>query len=82
MEQLRGIEVCILPANSPVQVRSGDSPGRTAQAQFVSRFDSLALVDVDAAEVHGERVEPQPMVDDDAIPFVVEMAREHNNSAI
>ena len=42
----------------------------------------LALVDIDAAEVHGERVETEAVIDHDAVAFVVERSGEDDGAAV
>jgi len=82
MQQLGGIEVGVLPANGPVQVGAGDAAGGAAEAEFVSGFNVLAFFHIHAAEVHGERVETEAVIDDDAVPFEIKMAGEDDDSAV
>ena len=81
-QKLGRVEVCALPADGPMQVRAGDAARRSAEAELVANRDVLAFVDVDAAEMHGEREHAQAVIDDDAVAFKVERAREDHDAAI
>ena len=82
MQKLCWVEVGVFPTNGPVQVRAGYAAGGAAEPELVACFDVLALANIDAAEVHGERVEAKTVVDDDAVAFEVERSREDDDSAV
>jgi YD repeat-containing protein len=82
LQQLRRIEICAFPPHRPVQVRSRHAPRRPAQSDQLTLCDVLALVHIDPAQMHGDRVEPQPVVEDHAVALVVELAREHHHAIV
>ena len=42
----------------------------------------LSLMHIDAAQMHRDRVQPQPVVDDDAVALVIERPRQHHYAAV
>ena len=82
VQQLGGVEICALPADGPVQVRASDAAGGAAQAQLLAAHDVLALADGNFTEVHVEREEPHPVVDEDAIARIVKRTGKHDDTAI
>jgi len=81
-EQLCGVEVCALPADGPVEMRTGNAAGGSAQAQPFAALDMLADTYGNPAQVHGECVQPQPVIDDHAVARVVERLSQHHYTAI
>src|SRR5271165_6195894 len=65
-----------------MQMRAGDATGSAAEAEAVALGHALALVHVDAAEVHRYRKQPKAVVDDDAIAFEIERAGQHDHAAV
>ena len=82
-QQLRRIEIRILPAHRPVQMRPGHAARCSAQSE------QLALASRAGLRAHrcGSGASrscnsPKPVVDDHAVAFVVERPRQHHHAAV
>ena len=65
-----------------MQMRSGHAARGSAESEPFSNCNALPFMHIDAAEVHGERVQSEAVIDDDAISLVVERSCQYNNSTV
>ena len=81
-QQLGRIEIRILPADRPVQMWPCHAARCAAQSDAFARLTCWPFVHVDAAQMHRDREKPKPVVDDDAVAFVIERTRQHHHAAV
>ena len=71
-----------MPANRPVQMRPGYAARGSAETNALAHANLLAFLHIDPRQMHRKRKQAQPVVDHDAVSFVVEWPREHDYAAI
>lgn len=70
VEELDGVDGHAVPRGFKVQVRAGHAAGGAGEADALLLADALALVDVDARQVHVDGEEALAVVEDDAVAFI------------
>src|ERR1700761_3460477 len=81
-EHFGGVEHGAVPADGPVQMRACHAAGGATQAETLAFYHVLPGLYFELGEVHVEAHEALPVIDDDAIAFVIERGGEDNDACV
>ena len=82
LQQAGGIEISSLPADGDMKVGAGSASGASAQADFLPAFHRFAFLHFKFGKMEVQGEKSLTVVDDDAIAFEIQEARQQHGAGI
>ena len=82
IQQPLGIEIRALPSHRNMEMRAGSPARATAQADLLAALHLISFLHVELGKVEVEGKQSLAVVDDNAVPFEIQEARQQHRALV